>query len=157
MTTETTSTETTNTEPVAPPAVVVGDVKDGRARFLRTKQPRFELATIDGAEVALVVPAEGVRGEIQQLALDVDKSGKVRPGNAARRRALTVIAMVHTVIVDPTTGQKRAGARIFSDADLPTLINEPSGPESVISQFAPKCEAVLDRIDAGAVESAKNG
>lgn len=143
--------------PPPPPVVVVGDVKDGRARFLRTKQAKFELATVDGAEVALVVPAEGVRGEIQQLALDVDKSGKVRPGNAARRKALTVIAMVHTVLIDSTTGQKRPGARIFGDADLSVLVGESAGPDSVISMFAAKCEAVLDRVDAGAVESAKNG
>lgn len=137
--------------------VVIGTVGDGRARFLRTKQPRFELATVDGAEVALVVPSEGVRGSIQQLSLDVDGSGKIHPGNAAKRRALTIIAMVHTVIVDTTSGQKRPGAKIFADADLNVLVGEGSGPESVISLFGPKCEGVLDRSDAGIKEAAKNG
>ena len=132
-------------------------MKDGRARFLRTKTPRFELAVVEGAEVALVVPPEGKRGEIQQLILDVDnRTGKMKPGNAARRKALTVIAMVHTVIVDQPTGHKRPGARIFSDADLEVIVNEPAGPDSVISLFAAKCQAVLDRADEGALEAAKN-
>jgi hypothetical protein len=150
------STTSTEAAPPAPPVVITTQA-DARARLLRTKQPKFELAVVEGAEYALVVPPEGVRGEIGAQALDVDGKGRVRNGNPKRRQAMTIIAMVHAIVVDPTTQQKRPGAKVFSDADLQTLMNEPSCPESVICLFGEKCEDVLYRADENAMVAAKNG
>jgi hypothetical protein len=139
----------------APGPIAMLAVSDARGRFMRTKEPRTEIVVVDGAEVALVIPTEGERGEIQQASVDIDKNGRVSTGNFAKRRAVTVIAMVHTIVVDTTTGTKRKGAPIFNSVDLPLLLAEPSG-NSVIEMFAPKCEALLAKVDAEAMERAKN-
>jgi hypothetical protein len=145
----------TPTEATKPAPMIMSTVIDARGRFLRTKEPRTEFVVVDGAEVALAMPTEGQRGDINAASVDIDKGGRVSTGNFAKRRAVTVIAMVHTIVVDPTTGSKRKGAPIFSDVDLPLLMAEPSG-DSVIEMFGPKCEALLAKVDGEALDRAKN-
>lgn len=134
-------------------------VADLRARLLRTKPVQFKLFTAaDGTEVALVKPSEGARGELEAARLAVDSNGKMRAGNLQRRSALAVIAMVHAVDVDPSTGTKRPGAKVFAEPDLPTLLDEQSSSTSTIAIYGPACERYLVEgpTAAEAKEAAKN-
>jgi hypothetical protein len=107
--------EDTTTSSTAQAPIPMLAVSDARGRFMRTKEPRTDFTIVDGAEVALVIPTEGERGEIQQASVDIDKNGRVSTGNFAKRRGVTVIAMVHTIVVDPTTGANTTASLLIRD------------------------------------------